>query len=46
MRQVEFVPFWLTDEVEVYTIRINGKANTETNEFILMFRNTNISHLN
>ena len=43
MRQVEFVPFWLTDEVEVFTIRIDGKANTEINEFILMFRNSNIS---
>lgn len=37
------MPFWLTDEVEVFTIRIDGKANTEINEFILMFRNSNIS---
>ena len=45
MRQVEFVPFWLTDEVEIYTIRIDEKSDTETHEFIMMFKesvNSNI----
>ena len=40
MRQVEFVPFWLTEEAEIFTIRIDEKENTETNEFILMFKDS------
>lgn len=45
MRQVEFVPFWLTDEVEIFAIRIDDKINTETHEFILMFKNTDRQYL-
>ena len=45
MRLVEFVPFWLTEVVEIFTIRINEKGNTETHEFILMFKNTDNQHL-
>lgn len=40
MRHVEFVPFWLTKEVEIFSIRIDEKENTETNEFILMFKDS------
>ena len=29
MRQVEFVPFRLTDIAEIYSIRIEGKENSE-----------------
>ena len=40
MRQVEFIPFWLTDEVEIYTIRIGEKSDSETHEFIMMFKDS------
>lgn len=45
MRLVEFVPFWLTEVVEIFTIRINEKGNTETHEFILMFKNSDNQYL-
>ena len=40
MRQVEFIPFWLTDEAEIYTIRIGEKSDSETHEFIMMFKDS------
>ena len=36
MRQVEFVPFRLTDIAEIYSIRIEGKENSEIQEFSRM----------
>ena len=36
MRQVEFVPFRLTDVAEIYSIRIEGKENSEIQEFSRM----------
>ena len=39
MRQVEFIPFWLTDEADIYTIKFDEKPETETHEFIMMFKN-------
>lgn len=38
MRQVEFVPFRLTDVAEIYSIRIEGKENSEIQEFIITFK--------
>ena len=38
MRQVEFIPFWLTDEADIYTIKFDEKPETETHEFIMMFK--------
>lgn len=29
MREVEFVPFRLTDNADIYSIRIDGRENTE-----------------
>lgn len=29
MRQIEFIPFWLTNEVEIYTIKFNEKSESE-----------------
>lgn len=40
MRQVEFVPFRLTDAADIYSIRIDGKVNTELQEFIITFKDT------
>ena len=40
MRQVEFIPFWLIDEAEIYTIRIGEKSDSETHEFIMMFKDS------
>ena len=40
MRQVEFIPFWLTDEADIYTIKFYEKPETETHEFIMMFKDT------
>ena len=36
MRQVEFVPFRLTDVAEIYSIRIEGKENSEIQELSRM----------
>ena len=38
MRQVEFVPFRLTDVAEIFTIRIDGNDNGELQEFIIAFK--------
>ena len=40
MRQVEFIPFWLTDNVEIYTIKFDEKPETETHEFIMMCKDS------
>lgn len=34
MRKVEFVPFWLTDKVEIFAIKIDDKQGNEAEEFI------------
>lgn len=39
MRQVEFVPSRLTDVAEIFSIKIDGKEQTELQEFIITFRN-------
>ena len=38
MRQVEFVPFRLSETADVFSIRIDGKENTELTEFIISFK--------
>lgn len=38
MRQVEFVPFRLTDVAEIFSIRIEGELNSELKEFIITFK--------
>lgn len=45
MRQVEFVPFRLTDAAEIFSIKIDGKEHTELQEFIITFRNVKNNHL-
>ena len=45
MRQVEFVPFRLTDVAEIFSIKIGGKEYTELQEFIITFRNVTDDHL-
>ena len=40
MRQVEFVPFRLTEVADIFSIRIDGKENTELQEFFVTFKNT------
>ena len=37
---MEFIPFWLTEEAEIYTIRIGEKSDSETHEFIMMFKDS------
>lgn len=39
MRQVEFIPFKLTDIADIFSIRIDGKDNSELQEFFISFRN-------
>lgn len=45
MRLVEFVPFRFTDVVEIYSIRIDNKENTEFQEFVINFKNTDNKYL-
>ena len=45
MRQVEFVPFRLTDVADIFSIKIDGKERTELQEFIITFRNINNNNL-
>ena len=45
MRQVEFVPFRLTDVAEVFSIRIDGKENSELQEFIITFKDISDKYL-
>lgn len=45
MRQVEFVPFRLTEVAEIFSIKIDGKEYTELQEFIITFRNIKKYHL-
>lgn len=40
MREVEFVPFRLTDNADIYSIRIDGRENTEFQEFMINFKDT------
>lgn len=45
MRKVEFVPFRLTESVDIYSIRLDGKEESEVQEFIITFKNINDSYL-
>lgn len=45
MRKVEFVPFRLTEEVDIYSIRIDGKHETEFHEFLITFKGNNDPYL-
>lgn len=45
MKQVEFVPFRFTDVVDIYSIRIDGKENTEFQEFMINFKDTDNEYL-
>ena len=38
MRFVEFVPFRLTEMADIFSIRIDGKENTELQEFFITFK--------
>lgn len=45
MREVEFVPFRLTDNADIYSIRIGGGGNTEFQEFLLSFKDSEDKYL-
>lgn len=45
MRQVEFVPFGLTDVAEIFTVRIDGEESTKLQEFIVTFKNNDDPYL-
>lgn len=45
MRQVEFVPFRLTDAAEIFSIKIDGEEHTELQKFIITFRNVKNNYL-
>ena len=45
MRKVEFVPFRLTEVVDIYSVRIDGKVETEFQEFIITFKNIDDSYI-
>ena len=38
MRDVEFVPFRLTEAADIYSIKIDGKINNEFQEFMINFK--------
>ena len=40
MREVEFVPVILNENVEIFSIRISGKEISETNEFIIKYKDS------
>ncbi len=40
MRQVEFVPFRLSEVADIFSIKIDGKLNSELKEFIISFKDT------
>lgn len=40
MRNVGFVPFRLTEAADIYSIKIDGKINTEFQEFMINFKDT------
>lgn len=40
MRQVEFIPFRLTDMADIFSIKIDGKENSELQEFFINFKDT------
>lgn len=45
MRQVEFVPFRLTEAADIYSIRIEGKETTEFQEFLISFKDIDDDYL-
>lgn len=45
MREVEFVPFRLTDNADIYSIRIGGGESTEFQEFLLSFKDSEDKYL-
>ena len=45
MRQVEFVPFKLTDIADIFSIRIEGKEETELQEFLITYKESQSLHL-
>ncbi len=40
MRSVEFVPFLLTEKADIFSIRLNGNTLTETEEFLIEYKDT------
>ena len=45
MKQVEFVPFRLTETADIYSIRIKGKEKTEFQEFLINFKDVDDEYL-
>ena len=45
MREVEFVPVILNENIEIFSIRICGKELSETNEFIINFKDSEDRYL-
>lgn len=45
MKDVEFVPFLLTEKADIFSIRLNGNEKTETEDFLIEFKDTQSSPL-
>lgn len=45
MKVVEFVPFRLTEAADIYSIKIDGKEDTEFQEFMINFKDTDSTEL-
>lgn len=41
MKNVEFVPFLLTEATDIFSIRIDGDKISEVDKFFIMFKDTN-----
>ena len=40
MRKVELVPFLLTEQTDIFTIRIEGDASTELEKFLVLYKDS------
>ena len=45
MRNVEFVPFRLTEAADIYSIKINGKEKNELHGLLINFKDADIRTL-
>ncbi len=40
MKDIEFIPFLLTEKADIFSIRLDGNEKTETEEFLIEFKDT------
>lgn len=40
MKDIEFIPFLLTEKADIFSIRLDGNEKAETEEFLIEFKDT------